>query len=458
MPSLSSGYNIMNTALQGFQTALDVTGNNIANVNTPGYTRESVNFAESDPTTFYGTSPYQIGSGVTIQSIGQIRSALLDSSMNTAQSGLGQYQTLANTLKAVQGLFPEPNSGGISDAINGFFNAFSTLAASPSSPSAQLGVQQAAETLSSRVQGTYSGLQQQAQQTTAQMTATFNQIDQLSSSIANLNQQISTQTAEGGSPNALLDTRAQDIQQLGGLVNIQASANPNGSVNIYSNGLNLVDPGGATKFPRNSTPGSMTFTNGATSVTIQGGQLAGLAQASSTISGYMSQLDSLANNLTTQVNAVYSTGKSSTGKTGQDLFVATNPPGGASGFDITAAVKASPGAILSGSSGNAGDGAMAQSISNLSTSSVSALGSQSFSSFYTNFIGGVGTDVQNAGNSTTTQTALVAQIQNQQQSISGVNLDEEMTNMLQYQHGYESAAKALSVIDATTETLIQTIQ
>jgi flagellar hook-associated protein 1 FlgK len=457
MPSLSSGYNIINTALQGFQTALDVTGNNIANVNTVGYTREEVNFGQSDPTTYYGTSPYQIGSGVTIQSIGQIRSALLDSSMNTAQSGLGQYQTLANTLKSVQGLFPEPSSGGISDALSGFFNAFSTLAASPSSPSAQLGVQQAAETLTARVQNTYAGLQQQSQQTTAS-TATFNQIDQLSSQIATLNTQIATQTAEGGSPNALLDTRALAVQKLGGLVDIQTSANPNGSINVYTNGLNLVDPGGSTAFPRNSANGSLTFTNGTNTVTIQGGQLAGLAQANGTISGYMTQLDSLANNITSQVNGIYSTGKTAGGKAGQDFFVATNPLGGAAGFDLTAAIKNSPSAILSGSSGNAGDGAMAQSIANLNIAKVSGLGSQSFSTFYTNFIGTVGTDVQNANNSSSTKTALVSQIQNQQQAVSGVNLDEEMTNMLKFQHGYQSAAKALSVIDATTETLIQTIQ
>ncbi|HEY3780454.1 MAG TPA: flagellar hook-associated protein FlgK [Fimbriimonadaceae bacterium] len=458
MPSLSSGYNIMNTALQGFQTALDVTGNNIANVNTAGYTRETVNFGESDPTTFYGTSPYQIGSGVTIQSISQIRSVLLDSSMNNAQSGLGQYQQLANSLSSVQGLFPEPNSGGISDALSGFFNAFSSLAASPSSASAQLAVQQAASTLTDRVQSTYAGLQQQAEQTSSQMTSTFNQIDQLTSSIASLNTQIATQTAEGGSPNSLLDTRAQDLQQLSGLVDIQTSTNPNGSVNVYTNGLNLVGVNGATKFPQTNTPGTLTFTSGSTSVSIQGGALAGLAQAASKISSYEGQLDTLANNLTTQVNAVYSTGKTAKGATGQDFFQASNPPGGAAGFQLTAAIAANSGAILSGTSGNAGDGAMAQSIANLNTTSISALGSQSFSTYYTNFIGGVGTDVQNATNSSSTQTAVVSQIQAQQQSISGVNIDEEMTNMLQYQHGYESAAKALSVIDTSTEDLIQSIQ
>ena len=458
MPSLSIGYNTLNQALEAFQTALDVTGNNIANVNTPGYNRETVNLGESLPIDQFGVAGYQLGGGVTVESIGQVQSNLLNQSMNSAQSGLGQYQSLSSALQSLQGLFNEPSPTGISEAISGFYNAWLTLAASPGDSSAQLGVQQAAENLTQTVSTAYEGLTQQMGQTSGQITNTFNQIDQLTGQIASLNTQIAAQTAEGANPNSLLDARGQDLQQLSTLVNVQTTNNSDGTINVYTGGFNLVDQGGASAFPRTYTPGSNTFSNGTTSVTIQSGQLAGLDQALNQMGSIQTQMNSLANSITSQVNAAYSAGTNSAGQTKQQFFTETNPPGGAGAFSLTAAILADPTTIASGTSGNLGDGGLAQSIADLSNSTVNGLGNQTTGSFYTELVGQIGTATQNANNSTSTQNALVQQIQSQQQSISGVSLDEEMSNMLMYQNSYESAAKALSTINSTTEDLIQMVQ
>ena len=457
MSGLNTGYSIVSQALQAFQAAMDVTSNNIANVNTAGYTRQTAILGETAASQGYGLNPYQIGTGVTVETIAQIQNSLLNGSMQGAQSGLGQYQTLASTLQSVQQAFPEPSANGIGAALSGFFNAWSGLAANPGSTAAKLSVQQAASTLTSKVQSTYGQLQQQSQQVNSQISNTFNQIDQLTGEIAKLNTQIAAQTASNGAPNALLDQRGLDLQKLGNLIDIQTSTNSNGSVNVYSNGLNLVDQGGPTAMPRTFSASSLTFTSGSTSVSIQGGQLAGYVQALNKIQGYQGQLNTLANNLTTQVNAIHQSGVNGLGKTNVQFFASTNPPSGAAGFALSAAVLADPNAIASGASGKPGDGGLALSLAHLSSGSQKALGNMSFTDYYQSLVGNIGTDVVSANNAQTTSTALVTQIQNQQQSVSGVNIDEEMSNMLMYQNSYQAAAKALSVFDQTTNTLIQMV-
>lgn len=457
MPSLNTGYNIMSQALQAFDAALEVTSNNIANVNTAGYTRQAVQLGESTPSQAYGLNPYQIGSGVTIESVQQIQNSLLNGSMQNAQAGLGQYQSLASALQGVQQAFPEPGANGISAAMSDFFNAWSGLSANPSSYAAKLAVQQAAQTLTSRVQGTYQQLQQQTSGLNSQIGNAFDQIDQLTGQIAQLNTQIASQSAAGGSPNALIDERSMDLNKLGSLVDISTKTNSNGSVSVYSNGFNLVDQAGANAFPRTYTASSLKFGNGSNSVTIQGGQLAGLVQALNKVQGYQGQLNTLANNLTSQVNAIHESGVNSSGKANVAFFATTNPPAGAAGFALSAAVAADPNAIAAGASGKPGDGGLAQTLSNLGATVQKGLGSMSFNDYYQGLVGTIGADAASANNAQSTHTALVTQIQNQQQSVSGVNVDEEMSNMLMYQQSYQAAAKALSLFDQTTENLIQMV-
>jgi len=456
--SINSATNILSQALDAFQTELNTVGNNVSNVNTPGYTRETANLSENEGTTGYGLGAYETGGGVSVSNITGIQNALLNQSLSSANSGNGLYQSLTSALSAAQSAFPEPSGSGVSAALSGFFNAFSSLASNPGSSSSQLAVQQAAQTLTGAVQSAYGQLQQASAQATAGIGQSLSQINQLTGQIAGLNQQIAAQTAGGGSPNALLDQRNTDVQTLSGLIDVQTSTNANGTMNVYSNGLNLVDEGGATAMPSNYTAGVPTFTDGTTSVTIQGGALAGGVLALGKLNSYTSQLNNIANSLTSEVNALYSTGKNGSGKTNQQFFVSTNPPAGAAGFQVSAAILASASSIASGTSGKAGDGALAQSIAGLSTSQITGLGSSTFGGYYDNLVGTVGADVQNSTNSQSTQGALVKQVTAQQQSVSGVNLDEEMSNMLMYQQSYESAAKALSVIDQTAENLISVIQ
>lgn len=454
--STFAAYDIASRALEAFQAALDVTGNNITNVNTPGYTRQRANFTENPALNAYGLQPYELGTGVNVGTVTQIQDLLLNQSLANSQSGLGQYSALAGTLQSVQQVFPEPSANGISSALSAFFNAWSALASNPGDSAKQLTVQQAASALASKLSSSYSQLQEQAQTTQQSVTSTFDEIDKLSAAIAKLNKEIAPESAAGGSPNALLDQRNQDIQQLSGLIDVTTTYNKDGTVNVYSNQLNLVDQGGAIPIPRGYSPASLSLFDASASTPIQSGQLTGLLQGLNKIQSYESQLNQLADNLESEVNGLYKAGKNSQGKTGQLFF--TNSGTGAAGISLNAALESNPALIATGVSGKEGDGAIALAISQLAGANVKGLGAQSFGQFYQGLIGQIGSDAQSSANAQGTATALVQQVQNQQQSVSGVNLDEEMSTMLQYQQSYQAAAKALSIFDQTTNDLLGMVQ
>jgi flagellar hook-associated protein 1 FlgK len=182
--------------------------------------------------------------------------------------------------------------------------------------------------------------------------------------------------------------------------------------------------------------------------------LAGEFQLSGTITGYQSQLDTLANTVTTQVNTIYSTGKNAAGTTGANFFNVTVPAGGAASFALDPAIAASSSAIATGTSGSSGDGGVALALSQLQNQTQATLGNQTIQAYYTNFVGAVGSQSQYYTNQVSTQTAVTNQIQSQIQSVSGVSSDDEMANMLTYQRSYQAAAQALATINSTMDSLL----
>src|SRR4051794_36156576 len=128
MPSSFQGMGITSNALAMFQRALDVTGHNVTNVNTPGYSRQTVEFATNEPTLFYQGGAHMLGNGMSISSVNRIRDAFLDARRLGSQGDTGQLSMTSGGLQRIQSLFAEPGGTGIADAMNQFFNSWSSLA------------------------------------------------------------------------------------------------------------------------------------------------------------------------------------------------------------------------------------------------------------------------------------------------------------------------------------------
>ncbi len=457
MPSPFHGIDIASRALRGFQYALDVTGHNIANVNTRGYSRQSVDFVATDPVGFWSYGSQSLGTGVAIGSINRIRDMFLEARMNQGQSDLGKYQAMASELKGVQELYHEPGDAGISTALDKFFNAWSSLASNPAESANRMAVRSAGQALADRIRSVYANLSEQQSNASGQIASIANQITDLGRRINGMNKEIRAQVATGATPNDLLDQRDQAIQELSSLVNTNITQNADGSVNVYVSQFTLVDTAGASDFPTTYTMSSGTFTDSlGNPITIKSGQLAGLFQIASKMSTGLSQLDTLANTMRTQINGMHKTGTNANATTNLNFFndVASGPQTGAIDFNLDNSILTDPNNIATGVSGKASDSGLALSISNLRNTNIAALGNRTFLKFHTDNMSSLASDVAYYNNALSTQTAVIDQIDQQQQAVSGVNLDDEMANMLRYQRSYQAAAKALTIFDQTTEDLL----
>lgn len=446
------GINLAGTALRGFQRAMDVAGNNIANVNTPGYSRQRVEFANMQPIPFYSNGRFTLGQGVTISALTRARDQFLDARMRDVQGNLSRNETLTGAMQGIEGVFGEPSEEGISSALNGLFNAWSALGSRPDDPSARMQVRQAGLVLTDRVRGAYSQLTSQAADLSAQTGTAISRVNELAGQIAQLNNEI--RQSGSASPNDLMDQRDRLVQELGGLVDTRVSRFQDGSYAVYAAGFTLVDSAGARPFPSTVDVANGTVTDGTNTFRIGGGQLAGLIQGQRAIAGRQAQLDQLANTMKSTFNTMHVTGTTANGTTGVNFFADAAPQTGAIDFRLSDDVTASADNIAAGISGRPGDGGLALAFSDLRESANAALGNQSFTRFFDGMVNGMATDAAYWSQAADTSRSLAAQTENQIQSVSGVNIDDEMADMMRYQRSFQAAAKALTVFDQMTEDLI----
>ncbi|MBS1717595.1 MAG: flagellar hook-associated protein FlgK [Armatimonadetes bacterium] len=454
MSSAFHGIDLMSNALRAFQQELNVTGSNIANVNTPGYSRQTVDLTTQPPSIEYGLHQYAVGNGVTIADVTRIRDAFLEARRQGAESGLQKATNLTTNLSQIQSLLQDANGTGISSDLDRFFNAWSGLASNPNDTGQRIAVQQAGSVLAQDVRQLYGDMSNMQTQLAGEVNSTFDQIDQLANKVDSLNKQIRAAAATGATPNDLLDQRDQAVQKLSGLTDLRTTTYGDGTVSVYVNQFTLVDSQGANAFPRTYNAAAGTVTDGNLTYQISSGGLAGLFQSQTMLAGYQAQLDSLANNLRTQVNTLHQTGTNSAGQTGLNFFNDANPQTGAVDFDLDPTIKANAQAIAGGVSGNAGDGGVALGISQLASTTVGGLGNKTFSDYYQQFVSQVGSDNTYYNNSLGVQKSVTTQIDQQIQSQSGVNLDDEMASMLRYQRSYQAAAHVLSIFDQVTQDLV----
>jgi flagellar hook-associated protein 1 FlgK len=454
MPWAFQGISTLSSALEAFQTQIDVTGQNVANVNTPGYVEQTTNLEESPASPFTSGSTNDIGAGVTVESITNVQSAYLAAATNSAASDLGSANAQSQTLTSVNSIVADPNSTGIASQIDGFYNAWSSLASSSTSAN-QLGVQQAAQQLATTLNATYNSLDGVKQGADQQVTGLLKQAQQYINQIAQLNTSINEGKVNGSSPNDLIDQRDEAVSNLSSLMNVTVNKSADGTYSITSGNLVLVDQSGARTIPTtfNAATGSLTGSSG-TSYPVTSGQISGLMNSINSIDSYETSLNNLADQMSSNVNTVYATATNSSGTTGASFFTGSVTNGT---FGVTSAIAADPTVIAVGVSGKASDTGVAQQIANMSTATIAGLNSETPNSYYAQLVSQIGTDGQIAKNNVTTQTALTNQVAAQVASVSGVDLDTEMSNLLRFQGSYQAAAQALSAMDQTVQSLLTVV-
>jgi flagellar hook-associated protein 1 FlgK len=335
---VSDVFGISVSALQAYQTALTVTSNNIANANTPGYDRESVNLTAAVPQSD-GSAP--IGAGVQVASITRAYSQLSENQLNTSQSALGQLNSLQTYTGQIDNIVGT-SAGGLSTALQNYYNAWSTLANDPTSTAARQALLSQAQSVQSAFSSTNTQLQGLNTSINQGIQGDVTQINSIGTSIAALNQQIVTATANAGGqpPNDLIDQRDELVSNLSQLVGISTTTDSTGAVNVFiGNGQSLVlnDQATALTTVGNQFNASQlevaSSANPTVSISSQitGGDLGGLlASRTQAVDPAINQLGQIAVGLTQSANAQQNAGMDLNGNLGANLFSVGGPQASAS--------------------------------------------------------------------------------------------------------------------------------
>jgi flagellar hook-associated protein 1 FlgK len=423
-----SSFGGLQTALSGLlahQRMLDITSQNISNSDTEGYSRQSA-VAVASPevlaSTGTGGSNY-IGTGVDIASYTRIRDSYLDVSARAQNMLLGDRSTTATAMSRADTAIGEPSDDGLNEKLNSLWTSFSALANTPTDSGAKATVVSAASAVTDQLSSLDSNLAQiqtDAASEYSTITGTGGDVASYASQLATLNDQIGQATAAGQQPNSLLDSRDDILDKLSTLGQVSISNEASGRITVkFGDAAKpLVD---------GSSPTSVA--NWPQTLTSPGGQLGALLTSQTTIGAYRAQLDSFASSLASTVNAIHGSPPFFTGTTASTLAV-----------NVTAST------VQAGSGGTAESNDIATALANLSGGTAQ--------SAYQSLVTKVGSDSQNADAQQTLSISLVNDVTSRKEAVSGVSLDDEMTNLMTFQRGYQASARVMTTMDQMLDQLI----
>ena len=446
------------------QEEMAVSGQNLANVNNPSYADEQLDVSESAP---LPTPVGDEGTGIQINGISESSNPLLDSQIQAEDSVTGsltaQQTNLQNAESYVDEQITSTSSSATPDSPNGLaadlsnlFDSFQSLSADPS----DLSLRQSA--VASAQQVTAQFTQVSAQLSTVQANLNTDVQNDVTSSnqdlstIASLNQQIVAAQASGGSADQLVDQRAQTLENLAGLANFSTSAESNGAINVSIGGVAMVSGVSETDSLETYNPGNgqlqVQAQNAGTQITLTGGSIAGeITARDGALASLQSGLNTLASQLITKVNTIYSAGYDLDGNTGQDLFTGAN----ASDIGVNSNVAADPSQFqAAGAPGAAGDNTVALALAQLGDQNVAGLNNQTFSANYAQTVSDLGSAISSVNDNLNTSQAVGQMLTNDRAATSGVSLDGEMTNLIQYQKAYEASAEMITTLNEMLQTVV----
>jgi flagellar hook-associated protein 1 len=455
---LSATLGIASNALEADQGALEVASNNIANANTPGYTREQPVLTEAAPVRI-GNLLY--GQGVTLESIQSITDPVLELSIQQEMSTQGQLTSFTNAMNQVQSLFNETQGVGLQSSMSQFFNSLQSLSTDPASASLGQSVLSAAKNLTSnfhQISGTLTQIQNGLDEN---VTQDVSQINKLTSQIAQVSGQVQALQAQGGDTGALVDQRTQLVNQLSSLVGLSVTNNAGGDYTLSTQNGSLLVVGNQsfnlqTKL-NPSTGFQDVYANGTDiTSTITQGDLGGLIQARDvSIPAALSSLDTLANSLVNAFNTQSTAGYDTAGNPGVNFFTPlANVAGSASNISVSIT---NPSQIATSSDGTAGSNGNVIKLAGIQNTPIPALGNETVTDYYANVVDNLGSQVSSANTQQQAATALMQQLQNQLTSVSGVSIDDEATNLVRYQNAYEASAQVISLVNQLMQTTINMV-
>ncbi|WP_373497770.1 flagellar hook-associated protein FlgK [Desulfococcus sp.] len=455
MPAIGNILEIGRSALLTYQQGVNLTSHNIANVNTPGYSRQRLNL---ETAVVYNTDSGTVGSGVTATGIDRVYDRFITGQINRENQNLGNWEAREAVLGRVEILLNEASGAGLGQSMSEFWNGWQDLSNMPDGMTERTVLIGRGQAMSAYFRNTRESLDDIERDITGSIGDTVDEISALAQRVADLNGKISQIEMGGGTAHEFRDQRDLALKDLSKLADIRTFEKDDGmvSVSIGADGkplvIDTVVPGDGKPLNLDAATGGIVDAAG-NPVAIGGGKLKGLIDTRDTdLKGYIADLEDLAQTLMERVNTLHRDGTGLDGIGGRDFFTGTS----AADMDvhpdlvddISRIAAAGPGEALPGGNGNA------LAMADLQNSLVMNDGRSTFDEYYSALVGAVGSASRSASQGALHQSEMMTQLETYRESISGVSLDEEMINLIQFQNAYQAAAKLITVADELLDTVI----
>ena len=467
---LYSGY----SGLAAQQRALDITGHNVANANTPGYTRQDVIMQASQA---LKTVEGYVGTGVNITEFRRVKDQFIDIQMRTESKALGEWEVKSDILNKLEVIINEPSETSVRSVLDQFWESWQTLSKNPEGVAARTTVMQRGVSLVN----TFNHLDTQFSDLQADINKSLetkvSEINSIACQVRDINAQIIKAEASGQKANDLRDRRELLLEGLSKIVNIDIVEDELGAVNVTIGGKflvsrtnvsqmrfvdNTVDP---TKAKLEWYDSYAQVSQGA--VNVNGGILKGyMDMRDEVITNYQGKLSELTQVIAEEVNTLHQAGFGLDGTTGIDFFSMND-----AGPDFTARnIRVSQDIIdnlnLIAAAGEKnpdpladppvfhGDGSNALLLGQLKNELTMSGDTASFDDFFRSTVGQLGIEGQEASQMAENRNSLIEQLINRRAAVSGVSLDEEMTNMIRFQHAYSASARVINIMDEMLDLIV----
>lgn len=449
------------------QNGIHTSGQNIANVNTENYSRQRTSFETMPPEVIRNG---QLGSGVQLESVTRQIDQLTENQIIQQRSTLGEFNAQSSVLQQIEMFFNENNGSSLGESMDQFFNSWRDLTNNPSDINQRMEVLERGEELASTFHKDFNHIFDTQLALNEEISGRIDQINQMVEEISTLNVMIHGSEVLPSNANDLRDKQDLLVKNLGEMVNLDTFYDEKGFLSILTGqGIPLVV--GADYNTLEAHPGTNGMMeihhirpNGVeTDITndLQSGELAGIIYVRDQIlEDYKTQINELAFEMVQQVNTIHQTGYDLDSNTNTDFFAnllgVTNA---ARDIDLSITVLDNPDGIAASATldllGDVvpGDNQVALQLSDMQYALTMNGGNDTFNESYRNLIYQIGHEKLANENYIEVESAKMTQLENFREAVSGVSLDEEMVNIIQFQRAFEANSKVIT----TTDQMLQVV-
>ncbi|MBD3182246.1 flagellar hook-associated protein FlgK [Candidatus Poribacteria bacterium] len=429
--------------------AIKVTGQNISNINTPGYSRQKV---ELKSVTSMGND------SINSLEAQRVRDIFIDQNFRMENHTLGKWDMQTQLYGQIESIFLEPSEKSLNNMLSEFWNSWEDLANNPQNSAPRSVVVQNGVLVSQSINRIESQLRDTQLLTNRYLEDKVTQVNDIANQIANINKRVVSTEASGQEASEVRDNRDLLLDQMSSLVDIKVIERETGSMSVYIGGRAIVDDAEAYKIetqPSTHDPllSEMVWSEDKDQVNISSGGIQGLLfMQDQVIPAIQEDIDQVASTLIDAVNTLHIGGFDLNGDPGLDFFTGDS----ASNIAVNSEIFSDSDKVSASETGEPGGNGVALAIANLSNQEVPAINTD-IGTFYSNIVSELGTQSRGASMMRENAEILMTQLDEQRQSVSGVSLEEETANLIRYQRAYEAAASYMSTVDEMMKTIIDMV-